>query len=552
MDDPNVTSSLALARVIAALAFILWIIAIVRIRRHSWLFGGVILWACYLWGINNLPLNRIYALDVGNDRLNNLAMSIPVAAGTPFYETHQVGQLNFEPFWSLFVALASGWNPDRALSLYPYLSLFILVGFLVSLYMSLLPAKEGASWSGWERALVTYFALMMSTLPLDQEGPYQATWNVVFLLKPNHSLGLVMIPPLVAILARTRTWRGRVAAGLLLHLIGWAFVIYWAVVSVGLLVYVALSWVEQRKIATKAFLDVLVALGVNLVIVSPYLYMLVAGYPFLVPHRHQVLPSLPAHFLQVTLDQGAVFFLAVWGGIVLYRRDDPLSRIWLSIALGGLAAWCGYVVLSWLQFVKETDDVYHLIQVYFAIVAGVGAWNLARRAAPRLGWSRPALAAAVLVVCFPLTLLSWWDPQRMDHYFRGSVPPLREPLVQTTAFIRKETEPGANFIAGRAYSRFVAALGARRVLLGKFIHSPPNSENRRDLERSLLVDGDVEAMKDLAERYHVRYVLVASDLLEDYGVTLDQLERRPHWKEIFSAGEKEKLHVFALENVGSP
>ena len=61
---------------------------------------------------------------------------------------------------------------------------------------------------------------------------------------------------------------------------------------------------------TKAFLDVSVALGVNLVIVSPYLYMLLTGYPFLVTHSSQVLRSLPAHFLQVTLDQGAVFFLA--------------------------------------------------------------------------------------------------------------------------------------------------------------------------------------------------------------------------------------------------
>ena len=94
-------------------------------------------------------------------------------------------------------------------------------------------------------------------------------------------VGLVLLPPLLSAFARIRTWRGRLATGLFLHLLGWVFVLHMVYVVAGLVVSALLSRLRWRDEARRDALDVAVVVGVNLVVVSPYLVMLFIGYPFL-------------------------------------------------------------------------------------------------------------------------------------------------------------------------------------------------------------------------------------------------------------------------------
>jgi len=538
--EASLSSVLSTTRLIATLLFAVWALSTLKIRRPVWIVAGTLVWCVYLWAVTTLPLGRVYGLGTSGDRLNNMAICTPVAAGSPFYETHQVGQLNWEPFWSAFTAALSGWNPDRLVRIYPYLPLLVVCAFGVSLYLGLRPPGDApaGTWSGWERAFATFFALMLSTSPLDEGGTYRAGWSVNFLLKPNHALALVLLPPLLALLARIRGFRGRVAAGILLHLIGWVFVLHWVYISTGMLVYLVLTWVSSRRDFRKALANVATALGVNLVLVSPYLYMLLRGYPFTVRSSDYVLRSIGSHFLEVTLDQGSVFFLALWGGRLLYRRADALSRLWLSLTIGCLILWVAYIGLSWAHTAREPDELYYFLRILSAALAGIAAWDLAQRLGSLFDWAPSKIPAAILLLSLPLALPCWWDPLTMDSYFPQSVAPLPDPLVRTMTFIRDQTEPGAAFVAGRQYSRYVAALGGRRLLVDKAIHAPPDWRQRYSLEKSLLLDGDLEAGRALFERYGVRYALFTPELLlEQPGLTWPALSQRAHWRVVWTAGE---------------
>jgi hypothetical protein len=552
MVDAGLASFLTTARLAATGLFALWALLSLRIRWPGWILLGTLGWCVYLWGISTLPLGRVYGLGASNDRLNNMAICTPVAAGSPFYETHQVGQLNWEPFWSGFAAAVSGWDADRLLRIYPYLPLLVVSAFGLSLYFGLRPAGDSdpEAWTGWERAFATFFALMLSTSPLDYEGTYRANWSVNFLLKPNHALALVLLPPLLALLVRIRTCRGRVGAGLLLHLIGWAFVLHWVYICTGMLVYLGLTRVQRRPSFRKALADMATALAVNGVLVSPYLFMLLRGYPFMERFPAYALRSVGSHILEVTLDQGVIFFLALWGGRVLYRRADALSRLWLSLALGSLALWLGYIGLSLAHFAREPDELYYFLRILSAILAGTGAWDLARSLGSLWRIDAAKLPAGILLLCLPLALPCWWDPVTMDSYFSRSLPPLPEPLGRTMSFIREKTDPGGVFVAGRDFSRYVAALGGRRLLRDKTLHEPPDPYERYQLEKRLLVEGDLEAGRTLLERYGVRYVLFTPELEIDHpGLTWSTLVQQPHWTLLWETGgpEGEFFGVLRLE-----
>ncbi len=211
----------------------------------------------------------------------------------------------------------------------------------------------------------------------------------MFLLKPNHALGLCLAPLVLAAVARARGWRGRVAAGLALHLLGWAFVVHMAFVVAGLLAFVLLSWAWRLPERRRETLDVGAVVGVNLLAVSPYLVMLLRGYPFLKPLPMHTIAPYSAHLLEGLLAGGGLMLAAaVWGGRVLWARGDRLSRLWLAQALTALAVWAGYLVLSLLQMARELDEAYYWLRFHTAILAAIGAWDLGSASGRPLG--RPA------------------------------------------------------------------------------------------------------------------------------------------------------------------
>jgi len=477
-----------------------------------------------------------------------------VAAGGSPLQTIQVGQLHFEPFWGVLVAAVSGWDAERVLRLYPFFSLCMAIGLPVAVFYGLRPSdRENGAWSGWERALMAGFAALLASLALDYVGPFRVPWARMFLLKPNHALGLVLFPLFLASFVRIRTWRGRVVAGLLLHLLGWVFVLHMAYVCCGLLVFALLSSLEDRGKARRDILDVAVVLGINLLVVSPYLVMLLVGYPFLARHPAYALPPGSPHLLEPTLAAGALFWLSVWGAVVAYRRGDRLGRLWTAQLLGGFAVWVAYLGLGAMQLARERDEIFYWLRFLMAASAGIAAWDLAKRAAAR--WDSwlvaPAhRAAAVALIALPFSLPYWWDPVRMDTNFSGSLTPLPEYLRASMEFLRRETDPRAVVAGDPGLTRWAAALGARRAVIAGGMNATKDREQRLRLMDLLVGSEDGAAVRAAAAPYRVQYLLVDPALLAGHSpVTLADLERRPHLRRVHFAGdpEGEFVAIYRLE-----
>ncbi|PYQ04820.1 MAG: hypothetical protein DMF83_17220 [Acidobacteria bacterium] len=513
-------------------------------RRPQWLLAGVLAAQAYAWGVTNYPLQRLYALGPSRDRIANLGLVQVVAAGGSPLQTTQVGQLHFEPFWGVLVAALSGWDPERVLRLYPVLPLVMAVGFPLALYLGLRPLDKNADgWSAWERVLVAGFAALLSSSALDYAGAYRVPWARSFLLKPNHALGLVIFPLFLGLFARIRSWRGRLVAGLVLHLLGWVFILHMAYVGCGLLFFALLSWLEDRGKAQRDLLDVTAVLAINLLVVSPYLVMLLVGYPFLVRHPNYALPAGSPHLLEGTLAAGGLFWLGGWGAVVAYRRGDRLGRLWTAQVLGGFAVWLAYLGLGAIHLARERDEIFYWLRFLIAASAGIGAWDLVKRVTPL---TTPRLvapaqrAAAVALVAVPFSLPYWWDPARMDPNFAGSLTPLPETLRASMEFLRRETDPQAVLAGDPILTRWAAALGARRAVIADGMNATKDWEQRGRLMDLLVSSEDGAAVRAAAAPYRVRYLLVDPALLARHPpVTLADLERRPHLRRVHFSGDPE-------------
>ena len=521
-----------------------WLAALLIWRRPEWLLAGVLAAQAYAWAVTNYPLQRLYGLGSSHDRIANVGLVQVVAAGNSPLRTTQVGQLHFEPFWGMLVAVLSGWDPERVLRLYPFLPLLMAVGFPLALYYGLRPLDQGGeAWSAWERVLVAGFAALLSSSALDYAGGFRVPWARTFLLKPNHALGLVIFPLFLGLFVRIRRWRGRVAAGLVLHLLGWVFVLHMAYVCCGLLFFALLSLLEDRGKARRDLLDVTAVLGINLLVVSPYLVMLLVGYPFLVRHPNYALPAGSPHLLEGTLAAGALFWLGGWGAVVAYRRGDRLGRLWTAQVLGGFAVWVAYLGLGAIHLARERDEIFYWLRFLLAASAGIGAWDLGQRLAPRVTpWLvAPAQrAAAVALVAVPFSLPYWWDPARMDPNFAGSLTPLPESLRASMEFLRRETDPRAVLAGDPVLTRWAAALGARRAVIVGGMNATNDWEQRRRLVDLLVTSEDGAAVREAAAPYGVRYLLVDPPLLaRHFPVTLADLERRPHLRRVHFSGDPE-------------
>jgi hypothetical protein len=517
----DVAAFLDAARHLYPVLALLWLAALLRIRRAEWLLAGVAAANAFAWLETNYPLQRIYAFGPSRDRVSNIALAQVVAAGSPALETWQVAQMHFEPFWGLLVAVISGWNVERVLRLYPWFSLIMMVAFAISLYFGM--AEAGGQGKDeelpWERAFVAAFATLLCSMPFDFTRPYRVPWALTFLLKPNHALGLVLLPLVLGAFARIRTWRGRLATGLFLHLLGWVFVLHMVYVVAGLAVFTLLSRLRWRDEARQDAIDVAVVVGVNLLVVSPYLAMLLIGYPFIHPSPVMTIEAASPHLMEATFRHGFVFWLGLWGLVVLLRRGDRLSRLWAGQMLGAFGLWVGYYLQSALQLARERDEIYYWNAFLLAVAAGIGCWDLGRRAAAALSprVMAPAVrAVAIGVLLVPFSLPYWWNPATMDVYFAPSIPPLPTYLREAGDFLRGETRPRDVLAGDPDFTRYGAALAGRRALLGNTLHFPKDYERRWQLQGMLVAGRDPDAVLAEAARYGVRYLVVTPSFLTTY------------------------------------
>lgn len=550
------------AQALYALLALGWLALVWRRRSPRLLLLGVLAANAWVFVVTCWPLQRLYALGTSRDRVNNVGLCQVVAAGSPAWETALPGQLHFEPFWGLLMAAASGFNPARLIDVYAFMPLVAVLLFVLALERGLRPPRGERRGDPWERALVAGFATLLCAGPLDAFSDYRVTWAMTFLLKPNHALGLVLLPLVLRAFAGAHSRRALVATGFLLHVMGWAFVIHMGLAAVGLVVYAAGSFVLRRAERWRDLRDVAVVLGVNLLIVSPYLYMLVTGYPFLVPRSQATIPATSPHLLEATWRTGFWFPLAAWGALVLARRAGRLGRLWAAQAVAALLMWAGCLVLSELRLARELDEFYFWCRFVLAITAGAGAWDLARRlrcalrarrtVEPcRLALHVPRARLAVLLaaVLLPVSLPYWWDPLRMDPFFPGSLTPLPPSVAAPTAWLAAHSRP-ADVVAGdREYAPWVSALAARRVLLSARLNRPRDYAARDALETALVRGSDPDATARAHERFGVRYLVVTPALLRPFRLKLEDLRRRADLTLVHVTRERPRrfVAVFRLE-----
>ena len=508
------------ARTLYPFLALAWLVVSLRVRRPGFLLLGLLLACGYVFFATHWPLQSLYGLLTSNDRVGNLALVQVVAAGNSPIRTAQVGQLHFEPFWGLLVAAVCGFDPSRVLQVYPFFPLLMMWGFTLALCVGLRPDPRDPrlaplAWSPWERVLAAAFALLLSSAPLEYAGTYRVPWAMTFLLKPNHALGFVLVPLVASAFARIQGWRGRLWVGFLLHLLGWVFVIHMAFFATGLLLFAASAVIERRPQRRSEVLDALSVIGVNVAIVSPYLVMLLVGYPFLQGNPRAMIPPFSPHLLEASLKHGAVFGLGVWGLVVAWRRGDRLGRVFVTQVLAGYLIWAGFLLMSLIQLARERDEIYYWVRFFTAAAAGIGAWDIASRASGVffLPLEAARRAALVLALAIPWSLPYWWDPLTMDSYVVGSLQPVPERLRAPTEFIRSFTDPRAIFAGDSDYARFVSALGARRISLAVNLIQPDDYTARFEMERRLVVDDEPSVALAQAKQQGITHLLVTPKLL---------------------------------------
>ena len=106
-------------------------------------------------------------------------------------------------------------------------------------------------------------------------------------------------------------------------------------------------------------------------------------------------------------------------------------------------------------------------------------------------------------------------------------------------------------VAGdREYLRWVAAYGARRILLGASFHAPSNYLERDRAEDLLVRSGDSAAVLAAARAHGVRYLVVTPALLAAKVVDLAELSARPHLRRVHLTGTPPAAFVAIYEIVG--
>lgn len=511
------------------LAALCWLAIVMRARRPTVLLLGVLAANGFVWFMTNYPLARLYALGASGDRMNNLAMCQVVASGHTPMETWQVGQSNFasglRPYvmlWTVLVSFLSGFDPERLLPLYGLLPLLMACGFALALYFGLGPAN-GGFWSPWQRAIVAGSATLMASAPTDFMGTYDVPWALMFLLKPNHALGLVLFPLVLRAFADIDGWWRRIGAGLLLHLLGWAFALHLAYVTAGLIAFLGLSVLFRRDELRRDVVDTLAVVGVSVAIVAPYLVRLaLAPSPVTAPAEPPEIMrfgSATPMLLEATLRTGLVFPAGLWGAWHAWRRGGRLGRL-LAAQLGAaLLLWLGYSGAAMAEItprgllgeiLEQPDEIFYWLRFVAAACAGMGVWDLAGRVIDT--WfgahGQAVRAAAAALVCLPWSLPYWWNPIQMDRYFSHCRKPLPEELREFGRFLIRETKPSAVLVGDPLLMRYAAALAGRRSLFSVGPPPPPDVERRWELSRAVLSGTDPAAFRTAADTYGVTHIVV--------------------------------------------
>ena len=540
-------------------AYLCWLVLIWWQSAIRWAWAPIFL-ALMAWFWTTFPLPGIWGLAPITDRMRNLWACATAAAGNSPWESGVIGQFHLEPLWAVIVSLLSLRDAEWVLRLYPFLPALVIVLFGLSLRFSFAVEPEGVASGESEslrnelRALfVIFFALLVAAPPLDFLGAYNGSVAKIFLHKPNHVIALALVPVCLWLVVRTISkpfsFLSSAVTGLLLGVLGWAFIMYWILFCLGLVFGGIL--IASVKGFGRQQLRLGVILLVSLAIVLPYVYYLKVNFPPAVslsagtgedlrsPWDQGPPPGSSLLFL-ATFDLGLTFYLGLYGVWTVWRRRNRFELMWLGLLTALYAAWAGSAVLYAAARSRGAIHVYTLLVVVMAIFSGLGVYDLVERGGRRLAlklgssldWlgNSSRLTAVVLLLLLPTTLPSWWKPEVMDDHFRLGLTPIPKRYLALGEWIRDNTKGSDTLLAAVDAGAWIPAVSGRQVR--RLLKPSFGTEDYWD-ECALLEPTDPDELKAAVARLGVSYIVSTPAFLTEHVTTEKQLNQNPFLERVF-------------------
>lgn len=501
------------------------------------------------WFVTMFPLANPYGANGSADREHHLGWASIVAATGDFRASSQVHHPPIEPVWPNLVALAAGYNPQNVQLVFqvaPLVMGWLVIATFYWAFARSQPDEDGRR----SAALCAVFTVLLSSTFLDYTSAFKTPWALAFLLKPNHTLGLALFPLALWATAAARSWRARIGAGLLLQLVGWAFVVHMMFVVWGLLVFVAISFWRKDADRRESLVNAVAVVAVNLLIVSPYLLKLTRVASRLQSDPRFAIPAGSSHTFDVTLRLGLVFALACWGALGAIRSEHRFVRMMSAQFLAAHVAWQLVRIPSAFQAAPELDELHHWLRFLTGGMAGIGMWRLVSEWGYRLKEWRPGGSFAHAMALVPLlsAVPMWWDPGVMDVYFNAARRPLSLNVSDATAFFRASTDARDVVVSDPAMSRLIAAYGWRRCLFSRGMDGVWDQERRARAEAAIVTGGPHADRTDAFEYYGIRWLVATRALLDRHrGLSFDALRDRPDLSLRLAGGQgAEHFEIFAV------
>jgi hypothetical protein len=500
------------------LLFAVWLVLLHRTFRPAVLVSGAVAFSVFAYVAMMIPLQRPYALRPGADRAVNLAMAATAATGHSAFESYQVASADIEPFWRFLMKLASLGNPENVLVVYQLLPAAMMALMALSLFFGLGGTENKGDGDEvrhrrWELALIVYAVLLLNSRPQERLGEFHAFWALTFLFKPNHTLGLVLIPVFVGCWSSARSGVRTVGSGLVLALLGWVFVMDWSYVSLGVLLF---PMVAHRLGQPRDAPRVARVLSLALVGALPYivfLYYFHWGIEARVEGRVWPIPGPWQGYLDLFsfgYEQGVLFFLSLAGIYAMARRQRREDLMLLSLLGGAMTGWLLYIVAFAVGKALQPEEFYFYTRFLLSIAAGSGIFWVVTTLPRWIGAKRHDFSFALslfLVLSLPQTISYWWNPPETDRYYAISLDPIPQEVSQLCEWIREDSSTDAVFVASANTASWITALSGRRVLLMGDYRPPKDYEKRKDLEERMLSPAREETFREAQKRYHVSHVV---------------------------------------------
>jgi len=487
------------------------------------------------WIALDLPLGRVYGLTTGGVAMGELAQPMVVAARGVITEGWLVRAPNPSPLWSLVLATASGFNPDRLLSVYRWLPLISMWFFASALYWGLGFIDEDERLApGIGAGLAVFFVLFLAShrLSIFTTGPI---WPQIFWLQPRLAFSLGLLAIWMRVLADARRLPGFVLAAALWGGVFWTEPRFGVYSLIGALAWAAVT----RKYPPRWGAPLFLALAALVVFPFSGWLSLPDAEPGLLGWHEGL-----RRFFSMTIERGLVFYFGAFALFALLREGKRSALLFLSLTGSGFILWfaASFSPAASAKLDIALLDVY--VRLLLTVAAGVGAqrvliwlqahWEPPANLLPGYLRRRPAWVlamAAFLGLSLPWCFPYWWHPVRMDEVYRDSYEPVAHQFIIFGEWIRRNTEPGSVFVAGPSYAPWIAALGGRRVLMIDGVET-------KDISARKLAQSHFAASSDPNK---VRASARSWELTHYAGGRLDKRWIRVNYRNLRSSPEFEKV-----------